>query len=30
VTSLAQGLWAEARAQDDVAAFLPTLAEVVR
>ncbi len=30
VTSLSQGLWAEARARDDVAAFLPTLAEVVR
>jgi len=29
VTSLAQGIWAEARARDDVAAFLPTLAEVV-
>ncbi len=30
VTSVAQGIWAEARARDDVAAFLPTLAEVVR
>lgn len=30
VTSLAQGIWAEARAREDVAAFLPTLAEVVR
>ncbi|WP_136684953.1 carboxypeptidase M32 [Falsirhodobacter xinxiangensis] len=30
VTSIAQGVWAEARANDDVAAFLPTLAEVVR
>jgi carboxypeptidase Taq len=30
VTSLAQGIWAEARAAEDVAAFLPTLAEVVR
>ncbi len=30
VTSLAQGIWAEARARDDVAAFLPTLAEVIR
>lgn len=29
VTSLAQGIWAEARAKDDVASFLPTLAEVV-
>ncbi|MEY4982252.1 MAG: hypothetical protein RIR62_518, partial [Pseudomonadota bacterium] len=29
VPSLAQGIWAEARARDDVAAFLPTLAEVV-
>ncbi|MCU0801383.1 MAG: carboxypeptidase M32 [Rhodobacteraceae bacterium] len=29
VTSMAQGIWAEARAQDDVAAFLPTLAQVV-
>lgn len=29
VTSLAQGIWAEARAADDVAAFLPTLAQVV-
>ena len=30
VTSMAQGIWAEARAADDVAAFLPTLAHVVR
>ena len=30
VTSRAQGIWAEARARDDVAAFLPTLAEVIR
>jgi carboxypeptidase Taq len=30
VTSMAQGIWAEARARDDVAAFLPTLAEVIR
>lgn len=29
VTSLAQGIWAEARARDDVAHFLPTLANVV-
>ncbi|MBL4917516.1 carboxypeptidase M32 [Szabonella alba] len=29
LTSSAQGIWAEARANDDVAAFLPTLAEVV-
>ena len=29
LTSAAQGIWAEARANDDVAAFLPTLAEVV-
>ena len=29
VTSVAQGIWAEARAADDVAAFLPTLAQVV-
>lgn len=29
VTSAAQGIWAEARAADDVAAFLPTLAKVV-
>ncbi|WP_116131699.1 carboxypeptidase M32 [Tropicimonas sp. IMCC34043] len=29
VTSLSQGIWAEARAADDVAAFLPTLAQVV-
>ena len=30
VTSMAQGIWAEARANDDVAAFLPVLAQVVR
>ncbi len=30
VTSLAQGIWAQARADDDVEAFLPTLAHVVR
>jgi len=29
VTSKAQGVWAEARAQDNVAAFLPTLAQVI-
>ncbi|MFN3641782.1 MAG: carboxypeptidase M32 [Gemmobacter sp.] len=29
VTSIAQGIWAEARAKDDVAHFLPTLAEVI-
>jgi len=29
VTSMAQGIWASARAADDVAAFLPTLAEVI-
>lgn len=29
VTSEAQGIWAEARAADDVAAFLPTLSEVI-
>lgn len=29
VTSAAQGIWAEARAADDVAAFLPTLAQVI-
>jgi carboxypeptidase Taq len=29
VTSLAQRTWADARAQDDVAAFLPTLGQVV-
>ena len=29
VTSLAQGVWADARATDDVATFLPTLANVV-
>lgn len=30
VTSVAQGIWANARANDDVAAFLPTLADVIR
>src|SRR6056297_2389944 len=30
LTSRSQGIWAAARAADDVAAFLPTLAEVVR
>ena len=30
VTSVAQGVWAEARAKDDVARFLPVLANVVR
>ncbi|GIT92220.1 carboxypeptidase Taq [Jannaschia pagri] len=30
VTSLAQGQWAEARAAEDAAAFLPVLSEVVR
>ena len=30
VTSIAQGIWAEARAKDDVAHFLPTLEKVVR
>lgn len=30
VTSKAQGVWAEARAHDDVAAFLPVLGHVVR
>jgi len=30
VTSRAQGIWAEARAANDVAHFLPTLTEVVR
>lgn len=30
VTSLAQGIWAEARADDNMAHFAPTLAEVVR
>ncbi len=29
VTSMAQGIWAKARAEDDVAAFMPTLREVV-
>lgn len=29
LTSVAQGIWAEARARDDVSAFLPTLAEVL-
>jgi carboxypeptidase Taq len=30
VTSMAQGVWAEARSKDDVAAFLPVLSDVVR
>jgi carboxypeptidase Taq len=30
VTSLSQGVWAEARRTEDVAAFLPSLAEVLR
>ncbi len=30
LTSRAQGIWAEARAGEDVAAFLPTLAKVIR
>ena len=30
VTSLAQGIWAQARAANDVGHFLPTLAEVIR
>ncbi|MEQ8255572.1 MAG: carboxypeptidase M32 [Roseovarius confluentis] len=30
LTSRSQGIWAAARADDDVAAFLPTLAEVVK
>jgi carboxypeptidase Taq len=29
LTSVAQGIWADARARDDVAAFLPTLSEVL-
>jgi len=29
VTSRGQGIWAQARAREDVAAFLPTLAEVI-
>ncbi|WP_114967295.1 carboxypeptidase M32 [Alkalilacustris brevis] len=29
VTSISQGLWAEARERDDLASFLPTLAQVV-
>lgn len=29
VTSVSQGIWAKARAEDDVAAFLPTLKQVV-
>jgi len=29
VTSRAQGIWADARAREDVAGFLPTLAEVI-
>lgn len=30
VTSLSQGIWAEARAKDDFAAFAPTLSDVVK
>lgn len=30
VTSIAQSIWANARANDDVASFLPTLADVIR
>ncbi|MEP6970448.1 MAG: carboxypeptidase M32 [Betaproteobacteria bacterium] len=30
VTSVAQGIWADARANDDVARFLPTLEQVLR
>lgn len=30
ITSLSQGIWAEARANEDASAFLPTLEEVVR
>ncbi|MAC78613.1 MAG: carboxypeptidase M32 [Rhodobacteraceae bacterium] len=30
LTSVAQGIWAEARSNEDVAGFLPTLGEVVR
>ena len=30
VTSLAQGIWAAARAAEDIASFLPTLSEVIR
>ena len=30
VTSMAQGIWAEARAKEDVPGFLPVLAEVIR
>ncbi|OWY15134.1 carboxypeptidase M32 [Thioclava sp. F34-6] len=30
LTSLSQGIWAEARANEDASAFLPTLEEVVR
>jgi carboxypeptidase Taq len=30
VTSVAQGIWAEARARDDVAHFLPALSDVIR
>ena len=30
VTSMAQGIWAEARANDDVAAFLPVLGQVIK
>ncbi len=29
VTSMAQGIWADARAREDVAGFLPTLTEVI-
>lgn len=29
LTSVSQGIWAEARAKDDVASFLPTLSQVV-
>ncbi|MFD1795870.1 carboxypeptidase M32 [Paracoccus aurantiacus] len=29
LTSLAQGIWAEARAEDNVAGFLPTLSEIL-
>jgi carboxypeptidase Taq len=30
VTSMAQGIWAEARAKEDVPGFLPVLADVIR
>lgn len=30
LTSAAQGIWAEARAADDVAGFMPTLSEIIR